>query len=112
MRERRAVIEDARNKAALIQSELEELEAEVAAAEEQKIIAENVFADARSGLQEISKTVRPPREALIFSAEYHRQQIVSPSGLPFGSPGLASSSASRDVVPQDGTCRGLGATCK
>ena len=57
LRERKAMIDDARNKARLLSADLEEVEQEVAIAEESKILAEQVFSEARAELQAVSNEV-------------------------------------------------------
>lgn len=60
MAAKQAEIADVRNRRGALAGEAEELEAQLAEAEERKVLAENEFSTARSALQEIRSTVRPP----------------------------------------------------
>lgn len=61
MRERQAQIADVRNRQAALEAEAEELEAELAAAEERKLNAEQAFSAARSNLDDVRREVCCPR---------------------------------------------------
>ena len=56
--ERQAAIGDARNRERQLEAEAEELAAQLAAAEERKVNAENAFSEARSTLQEFKSEAR------------------------------------------------------
>jgi multidrug resistance efflux pump len=58
MRQKQAKIADVRNRAKALFAEEEELEAQLAEAEEKKVVAEQEFALARGELQEVRSEVR------------------------------------------------------
>jgi len=79
LREKRAMIGDARNRAAQLAAELEDLEAQVAAAEEARAGAERAFADARQQLQAVSQEVRRAASAAMVLGLLVAQLLTAPS---------------------------------
>ena len=65
MREKQAAIGGARARAAALEKEAEQLEEQLAAAEESKVNAEQAFSAARSELQDVRGQVRQRRRALL-----------------------------------------------